>query len=425
MERQITERTGDFWISPARPCDEPIDVTVVIPSFENETTLRRAIASVLAQSLRNVEIIVGDDASTDGSWRLVTEWLPEEPRLRAFRNHRNCGKSAVMNRALSFARGRWIAVLDADDWYHPDRLATLVEIGTTSQADIVADNQFLYDAAADTVISPAWPAADANWPLTFDDYLLGSNVYDNFDFGMLKPLVRTEFVRSTQLAYDERARYGEDFLYLLQFFILGGKATICAAPYYFYTQPYGTLSRQWSHPTRRRYDFQLARDLTQCYLRANAGRLTPHQSRQLKRRVRRLASLESYFCAKESLQRHEWRGLLRRLVDRPAMLDCIGRRLWRRCARRAATPAAVHAAEVCRQRAAGGLSAPSDRQRIPFPMPVRGNARRVREWRILWQRAAASPGMAGNALTAVPLFGGKTGPAIAVAAIGSMLALLL
>jgi succinoglycan biosynthesis protein ExoO len=425
MDLSRTERTSDFWISPARPCDEPIDVTVVIPSFQNEATLRRAITSVLEQSLRNIEIIVGDDASTDGSWRLVAEWLPEEPRLRAFRNHRNRGKSAVMNRAIPFARGRWIAVLDADDWYHPDRLAALVAIGTRSQADMVADNQFLYDAAADTVIGPAWPADAADWALTFDDYLLGSNVYDNFDFGMLKPLVRTDFVRRNHLGYDERARYGEDFLYLLQFFILGGKAMICAAPYYFYTQPYGTLSRQWSHPMRRRYDFQLAHDLTQCYLSANAGRLTPHQSRRLKRRARRLASLESYFCAKESLQRHEWRGLLRRLVDGPAILDCVGRRLWRRCARRAAMPAAVHVAQHCRRRAAGGLSPPSDRRRIPFPIPMRGNARRTGEWQILWQRAAASPGTPDIGLTAFPLFGGKTGPVIAAAAIGSMLALLL
>jgi succinoglycan biosynthesis protein ExoO len=357
-DRSITERTSDFWISPAPPCGEPIDVTIVIPSFQNEATLRRAIRSVLEQSLRNVEIIVGDDASTDGSWRLVADWLPEEPRLRAFRNRHNCGKSAVMNRATPFARGRWIAVLDADDWYHPDRLAALVAIGEKSQADIVADNQLLYDAAAETVVGPAWPVAGGDWPLTFDDYLLGSSVYDNFDFGMLKPLVRTDFVRSTHLSYDERARYGEDFLYLLQFFILGGKAAICDAPYYFYTQPYGTLSHQWSHPTRRRFDFQLAYDLTQCYLRANAGRLTPNQSRHLKTRARRLASLESYFRAKESLERHEWRSLLRRLVGHPTMLDCVGRRLWGRYATRAATPAVVHVAQHSRLRAENGLPAP-------------------------------------------------------------------
>jgi succinoglycan biosynthesis protein ExoO len=360
-ERSVPEDESDFWISPAPSPGGSIDVTIAIPTYQNEATLRRAVRSVLEQSLPNVEIIVGDDASTDSSWRLIADWLPEEPRLRAFRNHRNCGKSAVMNRAVHFARGRWIAVLDADDWYHPERLAALVALGEKSQADMVADNQFFYDAAAETVIGLAWPAEGADWELTFDDYLLGSNVYDNFDFGMLKPLVRTDFMRSSHLSYDERARYGQDFLYLLRCFILGGKTAICDTPYYFYTQPYGTLSRQWSHATRRRYDFQLAYDLTQSYLRADAEFLTPHQLRCLKIRGRRLESLEHYCRAKELLERREWRGLLRRLLGHPAMLDCVIRRLSRRFVTGAATPVAVHVAQRCRRRSANALPAMCDR----------------------------------------------------------------
>jgi succinoglycan biosynthesis protein ExoO len=424
LDRPIPEDENDFWISPIPPSGESIDVTVVIPAYQNEATLRRAVRSVLDQSLRNVEIIVGDDASTDSSRQLIADWLPDEPRLRAFRNRRNCGKSATMNRAIRFARGRWIAVLDGDDWYHPDRLAALVAIGEKSKADIVADNQFFYDAAAEAIVGPAWPVEGGDWALTFDDYLLGSNVYDNFDFGMLKPLVRTDFVRRTHLSYDERARYGEDFLYLLQFFILGGKAAICDAPYYFFTRPYGTLSRQWSHAMRKRYDFQLAHDLTQSYLRADAGVLTPHQLRHLKTRGRRLASLESYFRAKELLERRKWHGVLRCLVDHPGTLDCIARRLWERYVTRAATPVAMRVAQICRRRSVNGLPAMRDRGRLPFRMPALGYSRQARESEVGGRVTRGSPAMPGNGLAAFSWLNRKASFVFATQAIGWTLALL-
>jgi glycosyltransferase involved in cell wall biosynthesis len=160
---------ADFWISPDRQGRAPVDVTIIIPTYQAEATLSRAVRSVIEQSLRNIEIIVADDGSTDSSWRQIADWLPGEPRLRALRNHRNRGKSTAMNCATRFARGRWLAVLDADDWYHPNRLAALVAIGETAQADMVADNQLFYDAAAETIIGPAWPIIGPAWPIKGTD----------------------------------------------------------------------------------------------------------------------------------------------------------------------------------------------------------------------------------------------------------------
>jgi succinoglycan biosynthesis protein ExoO len=349
----------DFWISPARRSTETVGVTIVIPTFQAEATLSRALQSVHDQTLRDIEIIVADDGSTDSSWRQIIEWLPKEPRLRALRSTRNCGKSAIMNCATRFARGRWLAILDADDWYHCSRLAALMAIGDRSQADMVADNQFFYDAGIGGIVGTAWPNVGSDWKLTFDDYLVGSNAYDAFNFGMLKPLLRTDFVRSTRLSYDERARYGEDFFYLLQFFVLGGTAVISDVPYYFYTQPFGTLSHRWSHAERRRYDFQMVYDLNQGYLREDAEFLSPHQSRCLKARSRRLKSLENYFCARELLDRREWKGLLRQFVNHPLMLDCAIRRLFGRYFVRCDAPTAVRVADQSRRRSEQGVAEPT------------------------------------------------------------------
>jgi succinoglycan biosynthesis protein ExoO len=336
-----------------------VDATIVIPTYQAVATLPRAIQSALDQTLGDIEIIVADDCSTDGTWPLVSEWLAREKRLRAFRNPRNRGKSATMNQAVSLARGRWLAVLDADDWYHPERLAALVAIGERRNVAMVADNQLLYDAAADTVVGNGWPAGGADWRLGFDDYLVGAEVYDAFNLGMLKPVVRTEFVRATRLAYDERARFGEDFLYLLEFFLAGGNAAVADTPYYFYTQPFGSVSHRWSHGRRRRYDFQAACELIQSHIQAADGRISPSQTRYLTRRCRRLAALENYFRAREALARGDWRRCVAWLVADRAMFDYGFYRLFGRYFSSAAARVANQS-----QRRAGGAREASLRMRF-------------------------------------------------------------
>jgi succinoglycan biosynthesis protein ExoO len=321
------QEEADFWISPCPPTDTPIETTIIVPTYSAETTLLRALRSALDQTMRDIEVIVVDDASTDSSWDIITTLLCEDPRLRAIRNKRNCGKPIGMNRAIALARGQWLAVLDADDWYHCDRLAKLVAVAQAHDADMAADNQFFYDVAADRIIGTAWPAGETDWELTFDDFLIGSNAYRTFNLGMLKPVLRMDFIRRTGLSYEERARHGQDFFYLLQFFLSGGKAAVTDAAYYYYTQPFGAISRQWSHAARRRYDFQTAYDINQRYLTTASQKLTPRQAARLRKRNSRLKSLE-YFCqVKECLATRDMVGAAIRVAQQPAMLGYVLRRL--------------------------------------------------------------------------------------------------
>jgi succinoglycan biosynthesis protein ExoO len=341
---------ADFWISPIQDPSLPVVVTVVIPTFQAEATLCRAIQSALDQTMCDIEVIVCDDGSTDSSWSLIADWLARDPRIRAQHNQRNHGKSAVMNCATHLARGRWLAVLDADDWYHRDRLSILVSTGDKSQADMVADNQFLWDAVAERVVGTTWPTEGAEWELTLDDYLAGSDAYEAFNWGMLKPLVRTAFVRATGLSYDEKSRQGEDFLYLLQLFLRGGKAVVSDTALYFYTQPFGTVSRRWSHLARRRYDFQGVYEISRACLRENAEVLTPQQLKDLKTRTWRLKCLENYFRAKESWRPGHRSTFLGCLICHPFLLDYAIRRTFRRYVAPAATSNLERVAQRCRSR---------------------------------------------------------------------------
>lgn len=320
----------EFWVTPDFSGARSLDVTVIIPSYNAGATLGRALRSVLDQGVRDLEVIVVDDASRDMSWNLVVEFILEDARVRGIRNKQNQGKPTGMNRAIALARGRWIAVLDADDWFEPDRLATLIALGERRQADMVADNQSFHDARAGRMVGTAWPSLPQDWIMTFDDFLAGSDAYETFSFGMLKPVVRRDFIDRTGLAYEPGARNGQDFFYLLQFFLLGGKAVICDRPLYCYTQPFGALSRQWSHGARRRYDFQTVCQINRRVLMASLDRLTPRQAGWLHRRNHQLECLEYYYSVKERLAVPDLAGAMLLAAKRPAIFIYLLRSLSRK-----------------------------------------------------------------------------------------------
>ena len=104
---------------------EPL-VTVITPCFEHGATLGRALASLVAQTMGDWECVVVDDGS-GRSIQPVVEQVGDE-RIRLIRFNENRGRSAARQAALDQARGRYIAMLDADDWYFPDKLERQVRL---------------------------------------------------------------------------------------------------------------------------------------------------------------------------------------------------------------------------------------------------------------------------------------------------------
>src|ERR1044072_4490876 len=109
--------------------------SVVIPVWNKRDTIAAAVASVLAQSCGDFELIVVDDGSTDGSmagWRAF-----DDPRLRTVAQA-NAGPGPARNRGIEEAGHDWIAFLDADDLWLPDHLAELARIrGACPEAGLI------------------------------------------------------------------------------------------------------------------------------------------------------------------------------------------------------------------------------------------------------------------------------------------------
>lgn len=95
-------------------------VSIIMPSWNTAALIGESIRSVLAQTYPNWELIIVDDCSTDDTDAVVASFADE--RIRYIKNERNCGAALTRNLALREARGEWIAFLDSDDLWTPDKL---------------------------------------------------------------------------------------------------------------------------------------------------------------------------------------------------------------------------------------------------------------------------------------------------------------
>ena len=101
-----------------------MDISVIIPTYNRRNTLSRAVESVLNQIYKPIEIIVVDDGSTDGTKEMFSEMYP----LVRYIYQANSGVSSARNTGINSASGDWIALLDSDDEWLPDKLDRQVKL---------------------------------------------------------------------------------------------------------------------------------------------------------------------------------------------------------------------------------------------------------------------------------------------------------
>lgn len=97
-------------------------VTVIMPVYNAEGTVRIALESVLNQTWTNLEVLMVDDCSTDATMRVLREYERRDPRVRVLKANRNGGPYVARNLALREARGMFVTCHDADDWSHPGKI---------------------------------------------------------------------------------------------------------------------------------------------------------------------------------------------------------------------------------------------------------------------------------------------------------------
>lgn len=120
-------------MAPDTTPDQP-KVSVILPAFQAQECIAAALASLSAQTHANLEIIVVDDASTDDTAHIVDRLARSDPRIRVLRLVQNGGAYGARNHGLAQATGQFITTHDADDWSHPQKIATQIRALAHNQA---------------------------------------------------------------------------------------------------------------------------------------------------------------------------------------------------------------------------------------------------------------------------------------------------
>jgi glycosyltransferase involved in cell wall biosynthesis len=222
-------------------------VSVIIAAYNAEQHVLGAIESVRGQTEQDFEILVVDDASTDSTAERVAALAEQDDRIRLLRRFANGGPGAARNLGLAAARGEWIALLDADDLFRPDRLERLIALSVAFQADVVSDNPLLCEAG---VGKPMLPLSSLPRPsiVTGAEYVAGNMGQRNkprVSYGFMKPIVRRAFVEAHGIRY-QNLRFSEDFLIALDCLIAGARWLVTPDALYSYTIRQGSLTESYS-----------------------------------------------------------------------------------------------------------------------------------------------------------------------------------
>lgn len=218
-------------------------VSIIIAAYNAADYVEAAIASAQVQTLADIEIIVVDDASPDATKAIASARAAADARVQVLALATNGGPGAARNAGLARAKGEWVAVLDADDTFAPQRLERLVRLATQAGTEMVADNLLLHGAGQPETLLPAADEAktftiDAT---TFISVNTGRRNQGRRLYGFLKPLIRRAFLVEHAIAYRE-LRLAEDYFLSLECLIHGARWLVTHDPMYHYAVRDGSLT---------------------------------------------------------------------------------------------------------------------------------------------------------------------------------------
>ena len=216
-------------------------VSIIVPVYNAEGTLRRCVESVLTQEFTDFELILANDGSQDASGALCDQFARSDSRVRVLHKP-NSGVSDTRNQAISQARGRYLQFLDSDDWITPNATKLLVRAAESRGCDMVVAD--FYRVVGERVSHKG--DIDEDTVLTREEY--AAHMMENpadFYYGVLwNKLYRRELVEAHHLRMDPDISWCEDFMFNLEYIRHARTFFALQVPVYYYVRTKGSLASQ-------------------------------------------------------------------------------------------------------------------------------------------------------------------------------------
>lgn len=213
-------------------------ISIIVPIYNAESTLRRCVDSVLSQSFRDFECLLIDDGSTDKSGEICDDYVEKDSRVKVFHTE-NRGVSSARNVGLENMRGEWVTFLDSDDWI--DEYYFQV-----AQADIEIDTQFIAYSChpCDFDGQEYLPDFDSSSKVQTKD-VISSRLSSLLFMVSWAKLFKSSIIRNYKLCFNVNLQCGEDTLFNIGYLQYVEKISMRSKRVYHYSRGGNTsLSKQ-------------------------------------------------------------------------------------------------------------------------------------------------------------------------------------
>ncbi|MEL6681962.1 MAG: glycosyltransferase [Pseudomonadota bacterium] len=309
-------------------------VSVIMANYNAADHLPAALQSVLSQSISDIEVLLSDDASTDGSIKIARQFAMQDPRLKVILTLQNAGPGAARNRALKQARGEWIAIVDSDDIIHPQRFERMMRAAADLGTDAIADDlTYLIENQAQsgaTLLGSMMQTAPLE--LTLKSFVAPSENAPKL--GYIKALIRRDVLQG--LTYREDIRVGEDHDFYVKFLLNGGRMHLLPQSLYLYRRHSVSISHRL-HP-----DDIMAMIRAQNDVMAQYPDIPDDLRADMVARCSALQKPLAFETLAENLRRKRIGDAFVNIVRKPALLLWLGGVLKARAMRRIRPPKVQH-----------------------------------------------------------------------------------
>jgi glycosyltransferase involved in cell wall biosynthesis len=275
------------------------------------------IQSVLAQTFSDFELIICDDASTDDTALVVREF--SDARIILVRNAVNSGEGAARDRAIGTAKGRWVAMLDADDAWKPQRLQSLLAAARGRE------NRMVFD---DLVTCHDTRKGLVRWGPLRGKLAFGASAgqprdvplphFIRADRLLIKPLIPLDFIRKYQVLHSNR-KFGADSEFFLRLAFYGLEMTYLPEPLYLYRVTQGSA-------TGKGNVYLMRECIEGC---RSWGWTDSGVNEAFKAKIQSLRDNEQLHELAEHARRMDLGGCIGIITDRPDILKSLPPKAWR------------------------------------------------------------------------------------------------
>lgn len=238
-----------------------IKISIIIPVYNTAKYLRQCLDSVLAQTVRDMEVICVDDGSTDKSPQILDDYKRRDDRVKVI-HKQNGGLVSARKTGLEVSVGEYIGYVDSDDWIEPDMYEKLLAALLESQADIAMCGRFEDNGNTSRKVYHGLPAG------RYDRYGLKEKIYPDmivnkefFEWGIFPgvwdKLFRREALEPFQMAVDERLTMGEDAVCTYPALLHAKSIVILDECFYHYRQSGCSMVRQKGKAEEERDRFRI------------------------------------------------------------------------------------------------------------------------------------------------------------------------